>query len=235
MNHYLALQEESVGSALPREGVECGRRLCAEQGKEEQKNRNARSGCLFVRSIGVGRHGQVGDAGQLVVKYPYGTGKAFVIVFLLEPVFSDAFGNGGVYEGVIADEDAYMADALAAAGLEKHKVAGLELAALDLPADAGHFRGSTGQFRVEPPVIHEPHKPRAVEPRRALPAEAVADAEKLADVAEKAPDGAICIFNDRLDGALLWRGLCNAVGRWSQEEGGEEKGKQEEGTDHAKQ
>ena len=52
-----------------------------------------------------------------------GSGVSFVVVVLLELVFGDAFGDRGVYEGVVADENADVADAVAA-GLEEDEIAG---------------------------------------------------------------------------------------------------------------
>lgn len=128
-------------------------------------------------------------------------------------------------EGVVADEDAYMADAVAAAGLEKYQVAGLEFAALDLLANACHFNRGAGEFRVEYPVVHEPDETRTVEPLCALAPEAIPDAEKLPDVAEKVPHGAGGLFSAGLEGVLFWRWSCKTVGRWSEEERGSEKEK----------
>ena len=64
---------------------------------------------------------QVGDD---VVEHTDGSGVSFVVVVLLELVFGDAFGDRGVYEGVVADENADVADAVAA-GLEKTRSPGL--------------------------------------------------------------------------------------------------------------
>ena len=97
---------------------------------------------------------QVGDD---VVEHTDGSGVSFVVVVLLELVFGDAFGDRGVYEGVVADENADVADAVAA-GLEEDEIAGFELAALDLLPETCHFLGCAGSFHTENPVVHEAHK-----------------------------------------------------------------------------
>ena len=84
-------------------------------------------------------------------------GVSFVVVVLLELVFGDAFGDRGVYEGVVADENADVADAVAA-GLEEDEIAGFELAALDLLPETCHFLGCAREFHTENPVVHEAHK-----------------------------------------------------------------------------
>ena len=48
-----------------------------------------------------------------------------------------------MYEGVVADENADVADAVAA-GLEEDEIAGFELAALDLLPETCHFLGCEG-------------------------------------------------------------------------------------------
>ena len=70
----------------------------------------------------LGKRRQVGDD---VVEHTDGSGVSFVVVVLLELVFGDAFGDRGVYEGVVADENADVADAVAA-GLEEDEIAGFE-------------------------------------------------------------------------------------------------------------
>lgn len=115
-------------------------------------------------------------------------------------------------ESVVADEDAYMTDSVAAPGLEKHQVAGFEFAAFDLVADACHFDRGAGKFHAEDTVVHEPDEAGAVESSRCLPAEPVSDAEKLLDVAEKVLHGAGCFFSSGLQGYLFRRrrseGVC---------------------------
>ena len=101
----------------------------------------------------LGKRRQVGDD---VVEHTDGSGVSFVVVVLLELVFGDAFGDRGVYEGVVADENADVADAVAA-GLEEDEIAGFELAALDLLPETCHFLGCARSF-AENPVVHEAHK-----------------------------------------------------------------------------
>jgi len=200
--------------------------LSAEWKKEKKENPASLSGSFFVLCVPAGLQGQGREVGDDVVEHPHGPGEAFVVVVLLELVFGNAPGDGGVYEGVIADEDAYMADTVASAGLEKYQVAGLEFAALDLLPDAGHFNRGAGKFRVEHPVVHEPYKSGAVESFRTLSAEAVPDAEKLPDVAEKAPHGTGGLFGAGLDETLFRRWSCKTVGRRSEENRGREKEKE---------
>lgn len=110
------------------------------------------SGCLLVRVCG--RFRLYGDD---VVEHPDSAGVAFVVVVLLELVFGDAFGDRGVYEGVVTDENADVADAVAA-GLEEDEIAGFELTALDLLPETCHFLGCAREFHTENPVVHEAHK-----------------------------------------------------------------------------
>ena len=94
---------------------------------------------------------------MMFVEHTDGSGVSFVVVVLLELVFGDAFGDRGVYEGVVADENADVADAVAA-GLEEDEIAGFELAALDLLPETCHFPGCAREFHTENPVVHEAHK-----------------------------------------------------------------------------
>ena len=143
------------------------------------------SGSLIVLRIPVGLQGQqCREIGDTVVEQPYRSGVPFVVVVLLELVFGDTFGDGCVYECVVADEDADMADAVTS-GLEKYQVAWFEFASLYLLTDTGHLTRCTWKFHAEDPIIHEPHKTRAIETRGCLTAEPVANSEELFYVAEK--------------------------------------------------
>lgn len=222
----------SSGSVFERmivTGMDCRPTACLMKLLSQDKLQSNLSGSFLVLCVPVGLQGQRREIRDDVVEHPYGSGEARVVVFLLEPVFGDAFGDGGVDEGVVADEDAYMADAVAA-GLEKYQIAGLELAAFDFLPDTCHFDGGAGQFRTEHPVVHEPHETGAVEPFRALPPEAVPDAEKLFHIAEKVLHRAGRFFRSGLQRRISGRGIGKSIGGGRKSEYGQEESKNRQET-----
>ena len=103
---------------------------------------------------------QVGDD---VVEHTDGSGVSFVVVVLLELVFGDAFGDRGVYEGVVADENADVADAVAA-GLEEDEIVGLSSLALDLLPETCHFLDVRGSFILKTLSYMKRTKPEQSKP-----------------------------------------------------------------------
>ena len=83
-----------------------------------------------------------------------GSGVSFVVVVLLELVFGDAFGDRGVYEGVVADENAGRGPDAVAAGLKKTRSPGLSsLRSIFCPRLA--ISWDAREFHTENPVVHE--------------------------------------------------------------------------------
>ena len=127
------------------------------------------SGWLFVLTEqGFPVAWKEGRSGIDVVEHTDGSGVSFVVVVLLELVFGDAFGDRGVYEGVVADENADVADAVAA-GLEEDEIAGFELAALDLLPETCHFLGCAGSFILKTLSYMKRTKPEQSKPAAVCP------------------------------------------------------------------
>ena len=98
-----------------------------------------------------------GRSGMMLSSTRTAPAVSFVVVVLLELVFGDAFGDRGVYEGVVADENADVADAVAA-GLEEDEIAGFELAALRSSARDLPFPGMCEGSFILKTLSHEAHK-----------------------------------------------------------------------------
>ena len=112
-----------------------------------------------------GKRRQVGDD---VVEHTDRSAYRLVVAVLLELVFGGCLWRQRRYEGVVADENADVADAVAA-GLEEDEIAGFELAALDLLPETCHFLDVRGSFILKTLSYMKRTKPEQSKPAAVCP------------------------------------------------------------------